>query len=58
MLIFAALAFGQNMTAEFESVAELYTYFAATAVIFILILLMPPYRPQRWLSGLLHREGA
>jgi hypothetical protein len=51
MLIFAALAFGQNMTAEFESVAELYTYFAATAVIFILILLMPPYRSQRWLSG-------
>jgi hypothetical protein len=39
------------MAAEFESVAELYTYFAATAVIFILILLMPPYRSQRWLSG-------
>jgi hypothetical protein len=52
MLILAALAFGQDMTSQFESVAELYTYFAATAVIFVLILLMPPYRPRRWLSSL------
>jgi hypothetical protein len=55
MLILAALAFGQDMTSQFESVAELYTYFAATAVILVLILLMPPYRPQRWLSGLARR---
>lgn len=52
MLVLAVLAFGQDMTSQFESVAQLYTYFAATAVIFILIMLMPPYRPQRWLSGL------
>jgi hypothetical protein len=57
MAIFAVLAFGQNMIAQFEGAAELYTYFAATAVIFVLILLMPPYRPQRWLSGLLRHEG-
>ncbi len=43
------------MTAQFESVAELYAYLGATAVIFVLILLMPPYRPQRWLSGLTRR---
>lgn len=55
MTIFAVLVFGQSMTAQFESVAELYAYFGATAVIFVLVLLMPPYRPQRWLSGLLRR---
>jgi hypothetical protein len=53
MLIFAVLAFGQSMTAQFDSVAQLYTYFAATAVIIVLVFLMPPYRPARWLSGLL-----
>jgi hypothetical protein len=58
MLIFAVLVFGQSMTAQFESVAELYAYFGATAVILILILLMPPYRPQRWLSGLLRTRGS
>ncbi len=55
MLVLALLAFGQDMTSQFESVAQLYTYFAATAVIFVLILLMPPYRPQHWLSGLARR---
>lgn len=58
MLIYAVLAFGQSMTAQHESVAELYAYFAATAVIFVLVLLTPPYRPQRWLSGPFHHEGA
>ncbi|HVC06826.1 MAG TPA: hypothetical protein VND98_04480 [Solirubrobacterales bacterium] len=55
MLIFAVLAFGQSMTSQFESVAQLYSYFAATAVIIVLVLLMPPYRPARWLSGLVQR---
>ncbi len=55
MLIFAVLAFGQSMTSQFESVAQLYSYFAATAVIIVLVLLMPPYRPARWLSGLARR---
>jgi hypothetical protein len=56
MLIYAVLAFGQSMTAQHESVAELYAYFAGTAVIFILVLLMPPYRPRRWLTGLGDRQ--
>jgi hypothetical protein len=55
MLILAALAFDQDMTSRFESVAEFYTYFAATTVVLVLILLIPPYRPQRWLFGLARR---
>lgn len=56
MLIYAVLALGQSMTAQHGSVAELYAYFAATAVIFVLVLLTPPYRPRRWLTGLADRE--
>jgi hypothetical protein len=51
MLTFACLAFGQTATSQFEGTAELYTYFASTAVILILVSLMPPNRPDRWLGG-------
>lgn len=55
MLTFAAMLFAQTMVAQFDSVAQLFSYFSGTAIILILILLMPPYRPPRWLSGLLER---
>jgi hypothetical protein len=51
LFIFALLAFGQNMIAEHDSAASLYTYFAATAVLMVVVRLMPPYRSDRWLSG-------
>ena len=49
--IFACLAFGQTATNQFSGTAELYTYFGSTAVILILVSLMPPNRPDRWLGG-------
>jgi hypothetical protein len=54
---FACLAFGQTATNQFSGTAQLYTYFASTAVILILVSLMPPNRSDRWLGGL-SREGS
>lgn len=51
MLTFACLAFGQTATKQFAGTASLYTYFGSTVVILILVGLMPPYRPDRWLGG-------
>ena len=50
-LTFAFLAFGQTATRQYEATASLYTYFASTVVILILVSLMPPNRPDRWLGG-------
>jgi hypothetical protein len=44
MLTFALMAFAQNMIAEHESVASLFTYMGVTAVIYALIRLVPPFR--------------
>ena len=51
MLTFACLAFGQTATKQFAGTASLYTYFGSTVVILILVSLMPPNRPDRWLGG-------
>ena len=51
LLAFACLAFGQTVTRQFEGTASLYTYFASTVIILILVSLMPPNRPDRWLGG-------
>jgi hypothetical protein len=56
MVALGALAFGENMTGGFATVAELFSYFTGTAVIIVLILLMPPYRRTRWLSNLSSRS--
>jgi hypothetical protein len=48
---FACLAFGQTVTKQFAGTASLYTYFGATVVIMILVSLLPPNRPDRWLGG-------
>ena len=50
---FSVLAFGQNLTAQNSGVSELFQYLAGTAVLIVLVLLMPPYRERHWLSGLL-----
>ena len=57
LLTFAVLAFGQTVTQQFSGVADLYTYFGATVVILILVSLMPPNRPDRWLGGV-NRDGS
>jgi len=51
MLAFACLAFGQTATKQFSGTASLYTYFGSTVVILILVIMMPPNRPDRWLGG-------
>ena len=51
MLVFACLAFGQTATNQFSGTASLYMYFASTAIILILVSLMPPNRSDRWLGG-------
>ena len=51
MLTFACLAFGQTATKQFAGTAQLYTYFGATVVILILVSMLPPNRPDRWLAG-------
>lgn len=48
---FSLLAIGQNVTGENSGVAELYIYAGATAVLFFLVLQLPPYRPANWISG-------
>jgi hypothetical protein len=49
LVTFACLAFGQTATKQFAGTASLYQYFGATAVILILVSLLPPNRPDNWL---------
>jgi hypothetical protein len=51
LLVFGIMAFGQTATGQHEGTASLYTYFGSTVVILILVSLMPPNRPDRWLGG-------
>lgn len=51
LLTFACLSFGQTSTGNNEGTASLYTYFGVTAVILVLVTLLPPNRPRAWLSG-------
>ncbi|HET7510132.1 MAG TPA: hypothetical protein VFJ65_07785 [Solirubrobacterales bacterium] len=48
---FSILGIGQNVVGENEGVAELFLYAGATGVLICLVLLLPPYRPQNWISG-------
>lgn len=51
MFTFGLMSFAENMVGEFATVAELFTYLTGTAVLIVLVLLMPPYRPTGWLSS-------
>ncbi|HKG39156.1 MAG TPA: hypothetical protein VKB25_09230 [Conexibacter sp.] len=55
LFTFACLSFGQTSTGNNEGTASLYTYFGATAIVMLLVLLLPPNRPRAWLSGLTTR---
>jgi hypothetical protein len=48
---FACLSFGQTTTGNLGGTASLYTYFGSTAIIFLLVFLLPPKSPRNWLSG-------
>jgi hypothetical protein len=52
MFTFAVIALGENLTGQFATTAELFEYLAGTAVLIVLVLLMPPYRKAHWLTGL------
>jgi hypothetical protein len=47
----SVLAIGQNVTGQTSGVASLFVYAGATAILLILVRLLPPYRPPDWLSG-------
>jgi hypothetical protein len=53
LFTFACLSFGQTATGNNAGTASIYTYFGMTAIVFLLVLLLPPNRPRAWLSGLL-----
>ena len=55
-LTFACLSFGETTTGQLGGTASLYTYFGSTAIIFVLVLLLPPNSPRSWLSGRLQRS--
>jgi hypothetical protein len=57
MAVFAILAFGDTVAQNNDGTASLFTYFAATGVLLIVTLLMPPYRPTAWLSSLISRDA-
>jgi lipopolysaccharide export LptBFGC system permease protein LptF len=42
LLVFACLSFGQTTAGNNEGTASLYTYFASTAVILLLVVRLPP----------------
>jgi hypothetical protein len=44
MLTIGLLIFGQEMISEFDSVAQLFGYFGATAVTLLLVAILPPRR--------------
>lgn len=51
LLTFACLGFGETVLGDHAGSASLYSYFGMTAVILILVRLLPPNRPDRWLAG-------
>jgi len=52
---FGLMTFAESQISDFTTVAELFGYLTATGVVIMLLLVMPPYRPQRWLSSLIAR---
>jgi uncharacterized BrkB/YihY/UPF0761 family membrane protein len=50
LLVFGLLSFGQNATAQHESVASLYGYFGTTVILMLFVRTLPPYSGNRWLG--------
>jgi uncharacterized membrane protein YphA (DoxX/SURF4 family) len=51
LLTFACLSFGQTSTGNTAGTASLYTYFGVTAIIMLLVMVLPPHGPRAWLSS-------
>ena len=56
MFAYGLMVFAENMIGNTDSVNSLFAYFSGTAVVIILLLVMPPYRSSAWLSGLTSKE--
>lgn len=54
LVTFACLSFGQTLANNFTGAAEQWAYFGGTAVMMLLLAILPPNRPRDWISG----EGA
>lgn len=52
MFAYGLMVFAENMIGNTDSVNSLFGYFSGTAVVIILLLVMPPYRNGAWLSSL------
>ena len=52
MFAYGLMGFAESMISNTDAVASLFGYFGGTAVVIILVLLMPPYRNANWLSSL------
>ena len=50
LLNFVCLSFGQTSTGNNEGTASLYSYFGSIAVIFVLVLMLPPNGSVDWLG--------
>jgi hypothetical protein len=56
MFAYGLMVFAENMVANTDSVNSLFAYFSGTAVVIILLLVMPPYRDAAWLSSLVSKD--
>src|SRR5690242_8888019 len=56
MFAFGLMGFAENMVANTDQVNILFGYFSGTAIVIILLLLMPPYRSAAWLSSLTSKD--
>jgi hypothetical protein len=56
MFAYGLMVFAENMVANTDSVNSLFGYFSGTAVVIILLLVMPPYRNAAWLSSLTPKD--
>jgi hypothetical protein len=56
LLLFAFLAFGETITANFAGTLSQYTYFGVTVLLIGLVSMLPPNRPTRWLTSQEFRE--
>ena len=53
---YGLMVFAENMIGNTDSVNSLFGYFSGTAVVIILLLVMPPYRNAAWLSSLMSKD--
>jgi hypothetical protein len=56
MFAYGLMVFAENMVTNTDSVNTLFGYFSGTAVVIILLLVMPPYRQTAWLSSLVSND--